>query len=852
MRLFRWFILRRLVHERLRSATAVLGIALGIGVVVAIQLTNASSLRGFQAALDTVSGRASLEIVGTGVGLDETRLAEIAWLREFGDVAPLVEGELVIRQEGRAAETLRVLGVDALRDRAFRDYALVDAGVEPGDRLLDRLLDPHAAILTARFAASRGLSIGSTVTVLAGDRQVPLVVRGLLEDEGPARALDGRFVLMDIAAAQLALDEIGRLDRVEVRLADGIGVDAAEQAIAARLPAGMLVERPAQRGREVEQMLAAFHLNLTALSYVALVVGLFLVYNTISVAVLSRRDEIGILRALGVGRWTVRALFLAEAAALAAAGTAAGIAIGRLLADATVALTATTVSTLYVATAAAPPALDARILLLAVLTGVPLSLVAAAVPANEAARVPPIAAIRGEEVGGTSARMSIRGVAPGLALIGAGGWLATLGPVNGLPLFGYASALAIIFGASLLVPSLLHVAAGALERPIRRRLGVEAWLALTNVAASVRRLSISVAALAVSLSMMVAIAVMIGSFRETVVYWVEQTLRADLFVSPGSTGRPGVDATLSSDVVERIVSSPGVAAADRYRITDVPYDGVRVRVGGGDFGVLLAHGSLQFKAPPDARVAMRGAMGRDAVVASEPFTLKHGKQVGDEVLVPTRAGPRPFRIAAVYYDYSNDRGVLMMDRAVFERHFGDVGVSGVTVYLEAGVDPERARERLLAAAGDRRIFVNTNQALRAEVLRIFDSTFTITYALEIIAIVVAMLGVSGTLVTLILEREREVTILRLVGTDRRQIRRIVLGEAVLIGLVSQAIGIVVGLALSMVLIYVINVQSFGWTIQFHLPWAFLAQSSLLMVAATAVAGLYPASRAVRLTMRRDE
>jgi putative ABC transport system permease protein len=286
---------------------------------------------------------------------------------------------------------------------------------------------------------------------------------------------------------------------------------------------------------------------------------------------------------------------------------------------------------------------------------------------------------------------------------------------------------------------------------------------------------------------------------------------------------------------------------DRFRSIEVSYGDTRVRVAGADFEILLEHGALLFKAPADARDAMRRAVGHDAVVVSEAFVIKQHLDVGDEVRLPTPAGPIPFRIVAVYYDYSSDRGVLVMDRETFVRRYGDVAIGGLRVYLRNGVDAEAARQRLLASIGDsHRVLINTNASLRTEVLRIFDSTFAITYALEIIAIIVAILGVSGTLLTLILERERELTILRLIGASRRQIRRMVVGEAVLIGAISQAVGLVVGLMLSLVLIYVINVQSFGWTIQFHLPGRFLVQSSILMVVATALAGLYPARRAQRL------
>ncbi|MEP6593278.1 MAG: FtsX-like permease family protein, partial [Acidobacteriota bacterium] len=614
MRLFSWFILRRMVQEPLRAGLTAVGIALGVAVVVAIQLTNASSLAGFETALNTVSGRASVEVVGVGAGIDELRLLEIGWLRDYGQVAPVVEGDLVYRAPGRPSEVLRVLGVDILRDQPFRDYALLTGSAPGGEtrtrEFLGLLIDPGSAIVAARFAEPRGLAPGGSFQAFVGDRAVTLRVRGLLEDAGPARVLDGRFVLMDIAAAQQTLDRLGRIDRVEIRLPDGADAEASEAAIARRLPPGLTVQRPAERGRQAERMLAAFHLNLTALSYIALLVGLFLVYNTVSVAVLSRRAEIGTLRGLGVTRGGVRALFLAEAAVLSALGSGLGLLLARLLATATVALTSTTVSVLYIATAAAPPSLSWRDAVLAFATGVPLSLLAALVPAVEASRVPPMAAIRGGDQPDVRGRFPRRSLGAGIVLLAAGAWLATLGPVNGLPLFGYAAAVVIVFGASFLVPSVLYAAARGLERPARRLLKVEDWLAVSNLSAAIPRLSISVAALAVSLSMMVAISVMIGSFRDTVAYWVGQTLQADLFVAPGAR-RGGPNDTLSPEVVRVFTSSPDVAAVDRFRSIEVPYADTRVRVGGGDFNVLLDHGSLLFKAPADAREAMRRAAGQD-------------------------------------------------------------------------------------------------------------------------------------------------------------------------------------------------------------------------------------------------
>jgi putative ABC transport system permease protein len=885
IRLFRQFVGRRLLGERTRTLTTVVGIAVGIAMVIAIQLTNASSVRGFETALETVSGRASVEISAPG-GVDETLLADLGWLREFGAVSPVIEGEMALVTgdrptvyRPRRTEAVKVLGVDILRDRTVRDYAVAAYTGAPGDRadtaadrteltsqqFLTLLTSPQSVVITEKLARRRGYALGDEIRLMTGDRVGTYVVRALLKDSGPARVMDGSFVLMDIAAAQLAFARLGRIDRVDVqilreptdldasRTPTSADIDQAVNAIAARLPDGLTAGRPARRGQQVERMLAAFHLNLSALSWVALVVGLFLVYNTATMNVLARREEVGMLRALGVTRRQVLGLFLGEAALVGVVGTAIGVGLGRLLADWAVGITGATVSTLYIATAAAPPALTLTHLALAVAIGVPLSLLAAALPAIEASRVPPTAAIRGSDRLESRVRLGLRTfVAPLAVLAGAFG-LAQLGPVDGRPLFGYASAFATIIGTALLVPVLLFGLARLVREPLRRLLGAEGLLAHAHLAAAIPRLSISVSALSVSLAMMVAVAVMIGSFRDTVVYWVGQTLQADLFIGPGVQPTVGSSQTLSADVIDAVRRHPDVEAVDTFRNLDLVYQGNLVVLGAGQFDVVLSHGALLFKAPADGRAALRRALGSDSVVVSEAFANRYGTAPGDTLQLTTPAGERPFRVEGVYYDYAVDRGVIAMDRGTFVKHFGDLPPTSVAAYLRDGASPDTVRQQILDGLDDgRRAFIYTNRALRAEVLRIFDSTFAITYALELIAIVVAMLGVAATLLTLVLERRRELGMLRLIGAGRRQVQRMIVVEASLIGTASMAIGLVVGLLLSLILVYVINVQSFGWTIQFRVPWMFLAQVSLVVIAATALAGFLPARRATRLVVEHEE
>jgi putative ABC transport system permease protein len=490
---------------------------------------------------------------------------------------------------------------------------------------------------------------------------------------------------------------------------------------------------------------------------------------------------------------------------------------------------------------------------LALAIGIPLSLLAAAVPAREASQVPPTAAMRGSDRLETRVRIRARSfVAPAVVLSGAAG-LAMLGPVGGRPLFGYASAFVTIIGVSLLVPAIIYGIARLLRAPLRGLLGVEGLLAHAHLASAIPRLAISIAALSVSLSMMVAVAVMIGSFRDTVVYWVGQTLQADLFVGPGVQPTTGSSQTLSPVVIEAVRAHPGVAAVDTFRNLDLVYEGNLVVLGAGQFDVVLSHGTLLFKSPADGRAALAQALGSDAVLVSEAFANRSGTRPGDTLQLPTRVGDRPFAVAAVYYDFAVDRGVVVMDQGTFAKHFSDQPPTSLAVYLADGADPERVRAEIIAGLDEgHRAFIYTNRALRAEVLRIFDSTFAITYALELIAVVVAMLGVAATLLTLVLERKRELTMLRLIGAARRQVQRVVVIEAALIGACSMAIGLVTGLALSLLLVYVINVQSFGWTIQFRVPVAFLVQVSLAVVAATALAGFLPARQATQVVVDHEE
>ena len=451
--LFRSLILRPMRTNRLRTVLTALGVALGVSVMLAIQLANQGSLRGFSAALDAVSGKAALEITCPPLGVDETLVPQLAWLREIGMATPVIEAD-VTAQTGQGSETLRLIGIDALRDPALRDYALSGASAG-GLELMTFLAQPDSVILTSSFAQRHQLKAGDALTLLVGDRRRLVKITQILggKESGkssPALAAQSLGV-MDIANAQVTLDRPGRVDRIEVRLHDDVPVEKAEQILSRRLPAGLSVQRPQRRSAAVEKMLAAFHFNLTMLSGIALVVGLFLIYNTISVAVMTRRGEIGMLRTLGVTRGQVLRLFLGEALLLGITGACLGVPLAKLLAEGAILLTSTTVDTLYVATAAKVPSITLWHWLAGFGIAVPLSLVASILPAREAALLSPVEAVRGGAVSSNSMKSKSgvlrAGIPCSLCLLA--GYIAALQePVFGLPLWGHFASLCAIMAAA--------------------------------------------------------------------------------------------------------------------------------------------------------------------------------------------------------------------------------------------------------------------------------------------------------------------------------------------------------------------------------------------------------------------
>jgi putative ABC transport system permease protein len=593
-------------------------------------------------------------------------------------------------------------------------------------------------------------------------------------------------------------------------------------------------------------MLAAFRWNLRVLSYIALVVGAFLIYNTISVSVVRRREEIGIMRALGATRFGVLAAFLLEAACFGLAGGALGVALGRLMATGSVRLVAATVESLYVSSAPAPIALTWVIAVAGIAAGVILSVVSAAAPAWEASQVVPVEAMaRGRRDHRVRMRQW-RDLAFGAAVAFAA-WIASRQPaVGGKPLFGYLAALLLIVASALAIPALVSVVARSSAIAAGRVFGVEALLASRSLAGSLRRTAVLVGALSTAIAMLSAVGIMVGSFRQTVLLWMEDRLQADLYLRPAGPAGADRHPTLAAEIADRLKGLPEVAAVDQFRAYEISYQGMPATLGGGDARIAGRYGQRPFFSGARPSDVFAQLPDRDNVIVSEPFANKHEVRRGDTLELFLGGRRVRFRVIDIYGDYSNERGYIVMDRGTLLKYLPDPAPSNLAVYLRPGIPLERGRRAVETALGTHRVMVFTNRSLREEAIRVFDRTFAITYALEAVAVFVAVMGVAGALLALVIDRRREFGLLRFLGGATGQIRRIVLFEAGLLGLLANIAGIALGFWLSLLLIFVINRQSFGWTIQFHWPVTVLVSALSVVYGATVLAALYPSKVAAEL------
>ena len=834
-------LIRNLRASPLRAVVTVAGVAIGVAAFTAIQTANESVLRSFHRAIDLVAGRTTLQISGGELGIDERLFPIVQAIDGVVAAAPMIQAVAPIAE--RPGDALLILGVDLFAEDPFREYRLPDGKQAPR---LEDLLSPEAIFVTSAFAEEHGLQEGSELTLLVGSRRQRFVIEGLLAPHGPARAFDGNLGIMDIATAQEAFEKLGRLDRIDLVTRDDVPLEVMITRIATVLPPHISVQRPDRRSQQVEKMLRAFRLNLTALSAIALLVGFFLIYNTVSLSVIGRRRQIGILRSLGLSRARVATLFAVEGMALGIVGSVLGVGAGLLLGQALLRSVSQTVSALYAYLRVERVEISPGLLGVTLVLGILGALLASLAPAYAASRIVPQEAMHlGSFERGWIGRSPFA-VVLGVLLLAASLLFTQPGPVNGAPIFGYLSLAFLIFGIACFTPQLLRWIGASLHSRLKAERAPLLLLAGGTLSSQVGRNAVAVAAMTTAIAMLVGLTLMIGSFRRTVELWVEQTIRADLIVSPAARFIKGSEARLPAAFLREAAHVEGIAAIDPFIGRKVDLQGHEALLAAGDFEVAARHGKLLFRAG-ESQAILRRAKELGGVIVSESLALARGLSEGGHLPLAMPSGRVTLPVVGVFYDYATDGGKAVMDRTLWARIGGEDEADVLAIYLREGADDATVRRRLVEIAGENAAIVfSSNRTLKAKVLEIFDNTFVVAHALELVAVLVAVLAVFNVLWASVLSRQREIGILRSVGATRTQVTKMILGEAGLLGLIVEILGLVTGICLSMILIHVINKQSFGWTIRFQFSWMVLVKSSLLALGAAMLAGYLPARRAARL------
>jgi putative ABC transport system permease protein len=796
-----------LLEQPGRALLALVAIALGVALGVAVHVINSSALNEFGLAARHLAGEADLIVRGPRAGFDETLYPRIARLPQVEAANPAIELDVSIAGvEG----TLRVIGFDALRAAQVQPSLLPEKTSAVADLFAD-----NAILLSLPAARWLKLSTGDTLRIMVGTTTVPLKVIGML----PEGAYRQRIGVMDVAAAQWKLQRLGRLNRIDLRLRPGVSLATFQRDLQRELPSGVYVATPETDAGRGASLSRAYRLNLDMLAMIALFTGSFLVFSSQMLALLRRRTQFALLRALGMTRRTLAAWLVVEAAVLGAVGAALGVTLGYAVARVAVPEFGADLGAGYFRSVVASLHVEPVVLLVYFALGVLFAVLGAAAPALEAARRAPAQALRaGDE---EESLKAVRTAPAGMILLATGALLAFAPPVNGLPIAGYAAIALVLFGAMLLTPQFVS----RILKYARTPRYPPAALAVWQLRATPRQIAVSVAAIVASFSLMVAMLIMVHSFRNSLEGWLERMLPADLYLRALRGGETGF---ITPEEQERIRLTAGIARLEFLRSQNLLLAPDRPPVvllaGPADAARMLLLVGPSVTPRPDEP---------PPVWVSEVAADLYGWRTGARVQLPIGPVPREFTVAGVWRDYARQSGAIAMDRRLYARLTGDALVNDAAIWVAPNVAPatleQALRWRLGSAEG---IEIASPKELRATSLAIFDRTFAVTYALEVAALVIGLFGISVSFGAQALSRRREFGVLRHVGMTRASIGAMLGWEGSIVSVLGASLGIVLGWVTSLILIHVVNRQSFHWSMDFHLPWLPLAALTTVLVAAS--------------------
>jgi putative ABC transport system permease protein len=845
--LFRHISLRHIKYQKAQILLALAGISLGVAAIVSIGIVNKSVLHSFEDSFRNATGRAALQITGAQSGFPEAILDQVRSVAGVEYAVPVVDtdGLLAAGKE----RSIMILGVDVLIDGQIRNYSLAEESADIPDPLLF-LARPDSILVTKAMAEREGIVMDQILQVETVRGTLSFRVRGILNPEGPAKVMGGNLAVMDIYAAQMAFGKEGRIDRVDVSLLRDEDLEEVKQRIETALPPGYTVATPAGRTMQIAGMIAKFQTGLNLISIFAIVVGMYLIYNAVSISIVHRRKEIGILRALGVTRGQIMRLFLAETLVISIVASVLGVGMGILIADSIVGVLGKIVSVWYARTAVTEISISWLHPLAGIACGIAASLAAAVFPVLAGSRISPISAIR-------SAPWSDEGFFTGKRLNIAAAFFILLAatiyclyrftefsPLLRSSGFLFSSQLFLLLGLSLVTPAFLRGFLALFHRLLAYRLGSTGMLAGLNLRKNINRNAVAVAAIFFGISVFVNSAGFVYSLKQSVTTWLDAVVRADIIVSNGhpSSSTNAQTIPMPVEMWRDIEKVPGVLSADPWRKLYMDYEGKRVLLSSVDM-VRRGEYSHFMVVRGSQHEILRLLPHQDNVVVSEAFAEQFGIKPGDFITVPSPSGLVRCGVVAVVVDYLYDSGTISMDIHTFQRHWGDRLADHFSVRVEPGADIAKVKEALLLQLGtDRKLFVLPVSEFKEEIRKAMNQTFVFNYALSVLTMAIAGFGIIITLLASVLERTREIGILRSLGMLRSQVSAVVLLESVLMGTAGGILGCGAGLITGRL---TLEGAKYSSAVEYFVPAGSIVWALFMAAGLAALAGIYPARRAAK-------
>lgn len=851
--LLRHVSLKHIRLQKTQLLIAVAGICLGVAAMVSIDIVNTSVLRSFSESIDHITGRAALEITGAESGFPETMLERVQAVAGIEYAVPVIETNANLA--GGSERALMILGVDVLQDHQIRNYSLTDDSADIPDPLLF-LAKKDSILLSRTMADQEKIAIDQEIQLQTVQGIKTFKVRGLLNPEGPARVAGGDIAVMDVYAAQLAFGKEGRIDRIDVSFLPGEKLDTMKTRIQQVLPAGYTVDTPAGRTRQVEILLERFQKNMAFISSMVMFVGMYLIYNALSISVVQRRKEIGILRALGARRREIVTLFLAETCVIAAFGSLLGIGLGLVFAKLTVGFVAQYITDVYLKTSVTSLTFSSGMLYRDVALGILASLVAAIYPAISSVRFTPIATIRTYASGGDGFILSRKMKTASAILFALAITLfaayrsAAPGSDLRTTTTTVASAIFLIVGFSLLTPAFLQWSMRLFHHFLAPWLGMAGRLASVNLQKNIVRNGVAVAAIFFSISLYVCSASAMHSLNVSMFDWIDSIIRADLLISSGSPLAAGGahSIPMPGSLGGEIEKIPGVQSVEPFRKGYLTYRNKKILLEIFDVALRMQYCPGMF-AEGNREEVIRLVPGQETIFVNEGFATQYNIHRGDSIVLPTPRGPVRFGVAAVAVSYSSDAGVVWMDVNTYQRHWQDTLVDTYEVLVKEKSDIPMVRQAILDRLGkERHLFVLPALEFRNEIKKLLEHTSILFEAVNILVLIIAGFGIVITLLASVLERTREIGVLRAIGMKKNQVALVVIIESTLIGTLGGLLGSAVGLLMGWIALEGFFRLDYGASIVYHIDFTAVVWAVLLSAGLAALAGFYPARRAAGINI----